>query len=123
MGRRRREHDRRGVLDIRGGRIDGDDRGVVRRGDADDRDRQIAVVRPVADHDLDEAVSRDGILAGVAVANLLQRSLVISVRARAGEREDAGTRIVASRGDRYGQRPADREQIAGLRVRQRDGRG
>ena len=65
-----------------GGRIDCDGRGVVRRGDTDQCGRHIAVVRAVVDHHLDEAVCRAGIVAGVAVENLLQRGFVFSQRGR-----------------------------------------
>ena len=114
---------RGGILDIRGGRIDCDDRRVVRRGDTDQCRRHIAVVYSVIDDNFDDAVSRDRIVASAAEADRLQRSLVFSERSEAGEREDAGTGIVAGRGDRSRQRPADRQQIADLRVRQRDRRG
>ena len=80
----------------------------------------IAVEVTVVDRDLNDAV-RSGSARGVE-DHLAQGCLVFCQGSLAGEREDAGNGIVGSRGDRYGQHPADREQIAGLRVRQRDRR-
>ena len=80
----------------------------------------IAVEVTVVDRDLNDAVS-SGSARGVE-DHLAQGCLVFCQGSLAGEREDAGNGIVGSRGDRYGQHPADREQIAGLRVRQRDRR-
>ena len=92
------------VLDICGGRIDGDDRCVVHRHDTDHRGCHVAGVRAVVDDHLDEAVFGDGIVAGVAVENLLQRSFVLVQRGHAGEHEHAGTGIVRRSDDAARQR-------------------
>ena len=66
---RRRQQYRGGILLVGGVRYH--ERGrVVHCRDADHGGRHVAVVRPVVDHDLDEAVFRGGIVAAVAVGNL-----------------------------------------------------
>ena len=112
----RSRHRRRSVSRVTAGR-------VVHRHDSDHCGCHITGVHAVADDHLDEAVFGGGIVAGVAVANLQQRSFVLVQRGRAGEREHAGRGIVGGSDDANRQRPGDGQQIAGLLVRQRDRRG
>ena len=100
----------------------GVDRGVVDGHDRNKRGRGLAVVYSVIDDDLNDAVSRNRIVASRAEADRLQRSLVVGERGDAGERQDSGDRVVAGSHDASRQRAGSRQQVASLRVRQRDGR-
>jgi hypothetical protein len=99
----------------------GVDRGVVDGHDRNKRGRGLAVVYSVIDDDLNDAVSRDRIVASRAEADRLQRGLVVGKRSDVGERQGSGDRIVRGSGDTARQRQGGGQQIADLRVRQRDG--
>ena len=118
---RRRKQYRGGILLVGG--IRNDERGrVIGRHDRDKRERGLAVVYSVIDDDLNDAVSRNRIVASRAEADRLQRSLVVGERSDVGERQGSGGRVVSGSGDAARQRQGGGQQIADLRVRQRDGR-
>ena len=118
---RRRKRYRGGILLVGGVR---DRRARARhwpRHDRDKRDRGLAVVYSVIDDDLNDAVSRNRIVASRAEADRLQRSLVVGERSDAGERQGSGGRVVSGSGDTARQRAGHGQRVTCLRVRQRDG--
>jgi hypothetical protein len=118
---RRRKQYRGGILLIRGIYCDRERGRIIGRHDRNKRGRGLAVVYSVIDDDLNDADPRNRSVASRAEADRLQRRLVVGERSDVGERQGSGDRVVSGSGDTARRRQGGGQQIADLRVRQRDG--